>query len=256
MKILVLGACGLVAAKVASSLRQLGYAVATGSPGEGRHADAGQGLAAALHGVEVLIDVREPPPLDAPGALEAFEAAGHQLNAAMAAAGVEHHIALSALGLLRMGGSGHHRAKAVQERMVQAGANPYTIVRAAPLYECLARMAHCSPPGAALHVPLAQVQAIAAEDLAMALADAALARPQDGSMDVAGPQRMAMADWMQQYLCLRGDPRTVVPDADARYLGQRLDDSCLLPAGPARLGSTTLAAWVSKSGLLNGHNEV
>lgn len=255
MKILVLGAGGLVGAKVASNLRQLGYPVVAASPGTSIDANARQGLAAALRGVEVLIDVREPPTPEAAGALDGFEAAGHYLSAAIAAAGVEHHIALSALGLSRMQGSAYYRAKAVQEGMVQSGVTPYTIVRAAPLYECLARRAQCSPVDAALHVPVALVQAMAAEDLATVMADAALARPLGACMDAAGPQCMGMADWMQRYLHLRGDPRSVVPDVDALYQGLRLEDGCLVPAGPARLGSTTLAAWVCKSGLLNGQNK-
>lgn len=255
MKILVLGACSLLGAKVASNLRQLGYPVVTASPGASIDADVDPGLAAALRGVEVLIDVREPPSPQAAGALGAFEASARRLNAAMAAAGVAHHIALSALGLSRMQGSAYYRAKAVQERLVQAGSTAYTIVRAAPLYECLARWAQCSPAGVVLHVPVAPMQAMAAEDLAMVMADAALARPLGACMDAAGPQRMGMADWMQQYMHLRGDPRSVVPDGDALYHGLRLEDGCLLPAGPARLGSTTLAAWVCKSGLLQSQSK-
>jgi uncharacterized protein YbjT (DUF2867 family) len=238
MKVLVLGGCSPLGAKVVGNLRQLGYPVV---------ADADPGLAAALHGVEVLIDVREPPVMDTADALEDWVSACRQLNAAIAAAAVAHHIALSALGVQRLQRSSYYQAMARREQLIQAGSTPYTLLRAAPLYESLAELAHNIAAGAVLAIPVAQLQAMAAEDLAMLMADAALARPLDGYMEVAGPHKMAMADWMQQYLRLRGDPRTVRGNADVPYRGALLDDECLVPVEPARLGRTTLAAWVGKS---------
>ncbi|MEJ5030535.1 SDR family oxidoreductase [Comamonas sp. MYb69] len=237
MKILVLGGCRPLGAKVVSNLRQLGYPVV---------ADADTNMPAALHGVEVLMDVREPPVLDTTDALEGWACACRQLNAAIAAAAVAHHIALSALGVQRLQRSGYYQALALREQLIQAGSTPYTVLRAAPLYESLAQLAQGGAAGTALTMPLAQMQAMAAEDLAMLVADAALAQPLDGCMEVAGPQKMAMADWMQHYLRLRGDPREVLGDAHALYRGALLDGDSLLPTGPARLGRTTLAAWVCK----------
>ncbi|MDR0259193.1 MAG: NmrA family transcriptional regulator [Comamonas sp.] len=238
MKILVLGGCQPLGAKVVSNLRQLGYPVV---------ADADPRLPAALHGIEVLMDVREPPVIDTADALEGWACACRQLNAAIAAAAVAHHIALSALGVQCMQGSCYFQALALREQLIQAGSTPFTVLRAAPLYESLAQLAHNGVAASELAMPMAQVQPMAAEDLAMLVADAALARPLQGCMDVAGPQKMAMADWVQQYLRLQGDARTVQGDADVPYRGALLDDDCLVPVGPARLGRTTLAAWVCKS---------
>ncbi|WP_182340816.1 SDR family oxidoreductase [Comamonas koreensis] len=237
MKVLVLGGCKLLGAKVVSNLRQLGYPVV---------ADVDPRLPAALHGAQVLIDVREPPVMETADALASWASICRQLNAAIAAAAVAHHIALSALGVQRLQHSGYYQALALREQLIQAGSTPYTVLRAAPLYESLARLAQGSPAGTALTMPVARMQAMAAEDLAMLVADAALAQPLDGCMEVAGPQKMAMADWMQQYLRLRGDPREVLGDAHALYRGALLDGDSLLPTGPARLGRTTLAAWVCK----------
>nr|WP_312989688.1 SDR family oxidoreductase [Comamonas koreensis] len=237
MKILVLGGCQPLGTKVVSNLRQLGYPVV---------ADADPRLPAALHGIEVLIDVREPSVLDTVDALEDWACACRQLNAAIAAAAVTHHIALSALGVQRLQDSGYYQALALREQLIQAGSTPYTVLRAAPLFESLAQLAQGGAAGTALTMPVAQMQAMAAEDLAMLVADAALAQPLDGCMELAGPQTMAMAEWMQHYLRLRGDPRTVQGDADAPYRAALLDDDCLVPTGPARLGRTTLAAWVCK----------
>ncbi len=238
MKILVLGGCKPLGAKVVSNLRQLGYPVV---------ADADPRLPAALHGVEVLIDVREPPGVDTADALEDWACACRQLNAAIAAAAVAHHIALSALGVQRLQSSNYYQAIALREQLIKTGSTPFTVLRAAPLYESLAQLAHDSAAAAELAMPVAQMQPMAAEDLAMLVADAALARPLQGCMDVAGPQKMAMADWVQQYLRLQGDARTVQGGADVPYRGALLDDDCLVPVGPARLGRTTLAAWVCKS---------
>lgn len=238
MKVLVLGGCNPLGAKVVSNLRQLGYPVV---------ADADPRQPAALNGVEVLIDVREPPVIDTADALEDWARACRQLNAAIAAAAVAHHIALSALGVQRLQGSSYYQAIALREQLIQAGRRPYTVLRAAPLYESLAQLAHNGTAAAELVMPVAQVQPMAAEDLAMLVADAALARSLQGCMDVAGPHKMPMADWMQQYLRLQGDPRTVLGDANVPYRGALLDDACLVPVGRARLGWTTLAAWVGKS---------
>ncbi|WP_021025938.1 SDR family oxidoreductase [Comamonas sp. B-9] len=239
MKVLVLGGCALLGAKVVSNLRQLGYPVV---------ADVDPRLPAALHGAQVLIDVRDPPVMETADALDGWASACRQLNAAIAAAAVAHHIALSALGVQRLQHSGYYQALALREQLIQAGSTPYTVLRAAPLYERLAQLAQGGAAGTALTMPLARMQAMAAEDLAMLVADAALAQPLDGCMEVAGPQKMAMADWMQHYLRLQGDPRTVQGDAVMPYRGALLDDDCLVPTGPARLGRTTLAAWVCKCG--------
>ena len=238
MKVLVLGGCKPLGAKVVRNLRQLGYPVV---------ADADPKRPAALHGVEVLIDVREPPVMDTADALEDWASACRQLNAVIAAAAVTHHIALSALGVQRLQSSNYYQAIALREQLIQTGSTPYTVLRAAPLYESLAQLAQDGAAAAVLAMPVAQVQPMAAEDLAMLVADAALARPLQGCMNVAGPQKMAMADWVQQYLRLQGDARKVQGDADVPYRGALLDDDCLLPVGPARLGRTTLAAWVCKS---------
>lgn len=238
MKVLVLGGCNPLGKRVVGNLRQLGYPVL---------ADAGPQLPAALHGAEVLIDVREPPVVDTADALEGWARACRQLNAAIAAAAVAHHIALSALGVQRLQGSGYYQAIALREQLALTGNTPCTVLRAAPLYESVAQLAHDSVADTVLAIPVAQVQPVAAEDLAMLVADAALARPLAGCMDVAGPQKMAMAEWVQQYLRLQGDPRMVLGDADVPYQGALLDDGCLVPEGPARLGRTTLAAWVCKS---------
>ncbi|MCD2166780.1 Rossmann-fold NAD(P)-binding domain-containing protein [Comamonas koreensis] len=238
MKVLVLGGCQPLGAKVVGNLRQLGYPVV---------ADADPRLPAALHGIEVLIDLREPPVVDTADALEDWARACRQLNAAIAAAAVAHHIALSALGVPRLQSSNYYQALALREQLIQAGSTPFTVLRAAPLYESLAQLAHNGAAAAELTIPVAQMQPMAAEDLAMLVVDAALARPLAGCMDVAGPQKMAMADWVQQYLRLQGDPRVVLGDADVPYQGALLDDDCLVPAGPARLGRTTLAAWICKS---------
>ncbi len=238
MKVLVLGGCNPLGKRVVGNLRQLGYPVL---------ADAGPRLPAALHGAEVLIDVREPPEVDTADALERWARACRQLNAAIAAAAVAHHIALSALGVQRLQSSNYYQALALREQLIQAGSTPFTVLRAAPLYESLAQLAHNGAAAAELTIPVAQMQPMAAEDLAMLVADAALARPLVGCMNVAGPQKVAMADWVQQYLRLQGDPRVVLRDADVPYQGALLDDDCLVPAAPARLGRTTLAAWVCKS---------
>src|SRR5439155_6955605 len=135
MKIVVIGGSGLIGKKVVKNLRQQGHEVVAASPSSGVNTVTGEGLAQALAGAQVVVDVANAPSWDDKAVLEFFETAGRNLLAAEASAGVRHHVALSIVGADRLPASGYLRAKVAQENLVKASKIPFTIVRSTQFFE-------------------------------------------------------------------------------------------------------------------------
>jgi uncharacterized protein YbjT (DUF2867 family) len=247
MKILIIGGSGLIGSKVATNLRQLGYDIAVGSPSTGVNTMTGEGLANAVKGAQVVIDLSNSPSFEDKAVLDFFETSGRNLLAAEEAAGVKHHIALSVVGTERMLDSGYFRAKMMQEKLIKASKLPYTIVRSTQFFEFLAGIAQSGTVGNEIRLSPAHVQPISSDDIAAIVSDTALAQPINGTFDAAGPEKVGLADLMKRYLSAIGDKRVVVADANAAYYGAQLNNQSLTPTGGARLGATGLAAWLSKS---------
>src|SRR5690349_19133476 len=188
MKIVVIGGSGLIGKKVVMNLRQRGHEVVAASPSSGVNTVTGAGLAQALAGARVVVDVANAPSWEDDAVLAFFETSGRNLLAAEAVAGVGHHVALSVVGTDRLLASGYFRAKMAQENLIKASAIPYTIVRATQFFEFVGGIAQSATDGRTVWVPAVLMQPIAADDVAAVLADVALAEPLDGTFDVAGPQ--------------------------------------------------------------------
>src|SRR5579872_2285605 len=142
MKIVVIGGTGLIGKKVVMNLRQLGQEVVAASPSSGVNTVTGEGLAQALAGAQVVVDVANAPSWEDDAVLAFFETSGRNLLAAEAAAGVGHHVALSVVGTDRLLASGYFRAKLAQEKRIKASRIPYTIVRATQFFEFVG--GHCT----------------------------------------------------------------------------------------------------------------
>lgn len=247
MKILIIGGSGLIGTKVAANLRQLGYEVLIGSPSTGINTITGKGLADAVKGAQVVIDLSNSPSFEDQAVLDFFETSGRNLLAAEEAVGVRHHIALSVVGTERMLDSGYFRAKMAQENLIKASKVPYTIVRSTQFFEFLGGIAQYGTVGNEIRLSPAHVQPISSDDIAAIVSDTALAQPIDGTFDAAGPEKVGLAELMKRYLHALGDKRAVVPDANATYYGAQLNDQSLTPIGEARIGATGFSAWISKS---------
>ncbi len=247
MKILVIGGSGLIGSKVVTNLRQLGYEVLVGSPSTGINSMTGEGLADAMKGTQVVIDLSNSPSFEDQAVLDFFETSGRNILAAEEAAGVKHHIALSVVGTERMLESGYFRAKMAQENLIKAAKVPYTIVRSTQFFEFLGGIAQYGTVGNEIRLSPAHVQPISSDDIAAIVSDTALAEPINGSFDAAGPEKVGLAELMKRYLSALGDQRVVVTDAGAAYYGAQLNDQSLTPTGKARVATTTFAAWLSKS---------
>jgi uncharacterized protein YbjT (DUF2867 family) len=241
MKIVVIGGSGLIGSKLVAKLRQRGHEVVAASPASGVDTITGQGLAEALAGTEVVVDVANSPSFQDEAVLEFFQTSGRNLLAAESAAGVRHHLALSVVGTDRLLESGYFRGKMAQEELIKASGIPYTIVRSTQFFDFLGGIADAATSGTAVRLSPAPVQPIASDDVADALAGFALAAPVNGTLEIAGPDRLPLAELVRQFLKVKQDPRVVVEDADARYFGALLNDRTLVPGDNPRIGATHFA---------------
>lgn len=246
MNVTVIGGSGLIGSKLGVLLERAGHRVTLASPSQGVNTLTGEGLAQALAGAEVVVDVSNSPSFEAQAVLQFFRTSTTNLLAAEAAAGVRHHVALSVVGADRLADNGYMRAKVAQETLIRNGRQPYTIVRATQFFEFLTAIADAGMVDGTPHVSPALFQPMAADDVALFLSEVATAAPRNGIVEVGGPQRLPMHEAVQRALDARQDPRRVTADAKAPYFGSLLDDRSLVPAADARVGATTLDAWLSK----------
>ena len=245
MKIVVIGGSGLIGKKTVPNLRQRGHEVVAASPSSGVNTVTGEGLAEALAGARVVVDVANAPSWEDNAVLAFFETSGRNLLAAEAAAGVGHHVALSVVGTDRLLASGYFRAKLAQEKLIKASPIPYTIVRAKQFFEFVGGIAQSATEGQTVRVPPALMQPIVSDDVAAVVAEVALAEPLNRTFDVAGPEPIRQDDLVRRFLKATGDARTPITDPKALYYGITVNDQSLTPADHPRLGPTRFEDWLS-----------
>ena len=246
MKIVVIGGTGLIGSKVVTNLSAHGHDAVPASPGTGVNTLTGEGLAGALAGADVVVDVSNSPSFEDAAVLGFFETSTRNILGAEAAAGAGHHVALSVVGTERLAESGYMRAKIVQEKLIKNSSIPYTIVHATQFFEFAVRMADEASDGDTVRVPPVLIQPMAAEDVAAAVCDVVLGAPLNTTIEIAGPQPLRFEDFVRQGLRAVGDQRVVVADPQARYFGAWLSERTLLPGDGARLGATKFDDWLSR----------
>jgi uncharacterized protein YbjT (DUF2867 family) len=219
MKIVVIGGSGLIGAKLVTRLGEHGHEAVSASPSTGVNTLTGEGLAEALTGASVVIDVSNSPSWEDAAVLRFFETSTHNLLAAEAAAGVGHHVALSVVGTDRLAESGYFRAKIAQEKLIENSSIPYSIVRATQFFEFVKSIAAEATDGDTVRLPPVLVQPIAADDVAKAIGRISVGSPVNGITEVAGPEQFQLDELIRQGLAVRNDPRTVLTDPHARYFG-------------------------------------
>ena len=245
MKIVVIGGTGLIGSKVVEKLNRKGHNAVAAAPNTGVNTITGEGLAEALAGAEVVVDVANSPSFEDQAAMDFFQTAGRNLMAAEAAVGVRHHVALSVVGTDRLQDSGYFRAKLAQENLIKASPIPYTITHATQFFEFMRSIAGFSIKEGAVHLPPVLFQPMAAEDVAGALAEAALAEPVNGLIEIAGPETFTLDEAVRKVLEYDRDPRTVIADPVAPYFGVQVSERTLVPDDGARLGATKLDWWLA-----------
>lgn len=246
-RIVVIGGTGLIGSKVVKALTHRGHDAVPASPSSGVNTVTGEGLAEVLYGTQVVVDVANAPSWEDQAVLDFFQTSGRNLLAAAAAAGVRHHVALSVVGTERLLASGYFRGKMAQEGLIQASRIPYTIVRATQFFEFVGGIAQHATEGTIVRLPSALMQPILSDDVADAVADAAIASPVNGIVEVAGPEPIRMDELVRRFLVANGDPREVITDPNARYFGIPVDDRSLTPGANPRLAPTHFDDWLNRS---------
>ena len=247
MKIVVIGGSGLIGSKLVNKLREHGHEAVAASPNSGVNTLTGEGLAEALKGASVVVDVSNSPSWEDAAVMNFFETSTRNLLAAEAAAGVGHHVALSVVGTERLLESGYFRAKIAQENLIKASSIPCSIVRATQFYEFVKGIADFSTKGNEVHLPTALIQPMAADDVAAAIGRVAVGPPVNGIVEVGGPEQFHLDELIRRGLASRKDPRKVVADPQAKYYGVKLDDKTLVPENNARLGKIRFDEWLAQS---------
>jgi uncharacterized protein YbjT (DUF2867 family) len=245
MKIVVIGGTGLIGSQVVQNLQARGHEAVPASPNTGVNTITGEGLDAALTGAQVVVDLANSPSFEDAAVLEFFRTAGRNLLKAEVNAGVGHHVALTIVGADRVPDSGYMRAKIAQEELIEAAGQPYTIVRSTQFMEFMRAAADSATDGNTVHVPDANLQPIAAVDVAAAVTDVAVSDPVNGIIEIAGPEKIKFPELIRRVLAADNDPRKVVGDEHARYFGTELTDTSITAGPDARLGMTTFTEWLA-----------
>lgn len=250
MKIVVIGGTGLIGSRLVIRLKEHGHDVVPASPDTGVNTLTGEGLAEALRGASVVIDVSNSPSFEEKDVMDFFTTSTRNLLEYASAAGVKHYVALSVVGTERIPDSPYLRAKNAQEMLIKGGGIPYSIVHATQFFEFIKRIGDEASDGTTVRLPPVFIQPMAADDVVKAVGTVAVGTPLNGTIDVAGPQRFRFDELIRQDLTSRSDPRKVVVDPHARYFGAELEEGSLIPAGEARLGEIRFEDWLRKPALV------
>jgi uncharacterized protein YbjT (DUF2867 family) len=247
MKIVVIGGSGLIGSKLVTKLHEHGHEAIAASPNSGVNTLTGQGLAEALKGASVVVDVSNSPSWEDAAVMNFFETSTRNLLACEAAAGVEHHVALSVVGTERLSESGYFRAKIAQEKLIKGSTVPYSIVHATQFFEFLKGLADISLVDGNVHLPPVLFQPMAADDVATGVGRIAVGPPVNGTVEIAGPEQFRLDELVRRQLSALKDPREVIADPNALYSGAKLSERTLVPGNDARLGKTRFETWLAQS---------
>jgi uncharacterized protein YbjT (DUF2867 family) len=245
MKIVVIGGTGLIGSKLVNKLRE-GHEAVAASPNSGVNTLTGEGLAEALKGASVVVDVSNSPSWEDAAVLRFFETSTRNLLTYEADAGVGHHVALSVVGTDRMSESGYFRAKIAQETLIKTSSIPYSIVRATQFFEFLKGLADISMVGDKVHLPPVLFQPMAADDVASGVRRVAVGQPVKGIVEIGGPEPFRVDELVRRRLASLQDPREVIADPNARYSGATISEKTLVPGNNARLGETRFETWLTE----------
>jgi uncharacterized protein YbjT (DUF2867 family) len=247
MKVVVIGGTGLIGSNVVKRLQAEGHDALAASPNSGVNTLTGQGLAEALDGASVVVDVSNSPSFEDAAVLDFFETATTNIVGAMTAAGVGHLVALSVVGCDRLPDSGYLRAKVAQEKLITTSGVPFSIVRATQFFEFIGRIADEATVDGVVRLPSVLFQPEAAADVSAVVAAVAAGAPVMGMVEIGGPEQFRFDELVRDHLEAQGDPRKVVADPHAHYFNTELTERSLVPGEGARRLPTTYDEWARRT---------
>lgn len=247
MKIVVIGGTGLIGSKLVKKLRADGHDPLAASPDTGVDSMSGKGLSDALQGAHVVVDVSNAPDWGDAAVMDFFQTSARNILAAETAAGVGYHVALSVVGTDRLQASGYFRAKLAQEEALKAAPVPCAILRATQFFEFTKGIADFSTRDGTVFLPPVFFQPEAAVDVATTLAGIAEGAPVDGTIELGGPERFRLDEFVQRFLSAKGDRRQVVTDVNAPFYGIAVDERTLIPGDNTRIGTTRFEDWLEEN---------
>ncbi|VBA61917.1 SDR family oxidoreductase [Mycobacterium attenuatum] len=230
MRVVVIGGTGVLGSKVVEKLRQHHHDAVAASPRTGVNTLTGAGLADALRGADVVVDVTNSPSFDDDPVMEFFTTSTTNLVAAARAGAVGHYVAVSIVGSDQLPESGYLRAKVAQEKLIEESELPYSIVRATQFAEFTDAITASMTVGGEVRVPDALIQPIAAADLAAEVARVAEGKPLGGIANVGGPDKISFEQMARDVLARQGQTKTVVVDPEVGYFGTPLARNSLVTA--------------------------
>lgn len=245
MRIAIAGGTGTVGRHAVDAARERGHEVVVLTRGNGVDLVSGAGLEEALRGVDLVIDTSNINTLSTRKATEFFTSVTRNLLAAEAAAGVRHHIVPSIVGIDRAP-YGYFAAKLAHEQAVEAGAVPWTILRAMQFHEFAGQSLERLTV-AGLHLaPKVRTQPVAAREVGERLVELAEGAPAGHVADFAGPRQERLDDMIRRLAHATGVKGPVIPVAlpNKQLAAMRRGDT--LPGPDATLGRQTFDEWVAE----------
>jgi uncharacterized protein YbjT (DUF2867 family) len=252
MKIVVVGGTGLIGSKLVATLREHGHEAVPAALESGVNTLTREGLGEAFDGAAVVVDVTNAPSFEEAAVMEFFQTSTRNLLDAEVTAGVGHHVVLSVVGTERLSESGYFRAKQAQEALIEGGPIRYSIVHATQFFEFIGGIADAATDGGTVRLAPVFIQPMAADDVASAVGQVSVGSPVSGTVEVAGPERFRLDEFIRRGLSAGNDPRDVVADPEARYFGARLGERTLLPGDDAILAKTSFEDWLDQAASRSG----
>jgi uncharacterized protein YbjT (DUF2867 family) len=243
MKLVVIGGTGLIGSQVVRILNGSGHEAVPQSPSTGLDLLSGQGLAEALQGADVVVNLTNSPTFD-DAAPAFFQATMDNLLAAASAAGVGHAVILSIVGADQVPGLVYYRAKVLQEDILKAGPVPYSIVRATQFFEFMDATLAMTADEHTVRLPATLIQPLAAADVAREVADVSIGSPLRGARSIAGPDVFRLDELGKVTLAAHGDHRPVVSDDGAGMFAAASGDA-LLAREDTVIAKTSYREWLA-----------
>jgi len=247
MKFVVIGGTGLIGSKLVTKLTEQGHTASAASPRTGVNTLTGEGLAHALDGADVVVDVADSPSFAEQDVMHFFQTSTSNQLKLEKEAGVGVHVALSVVGADRLPEGSYLRAKVAQEKLIVDSGRPYSLVRATQFFEFVSRIADAQTVDGVVRVPPGSMQPMAADDVVDVLARLAAGAPLNATHEVGGPDPFPMSELIRLAFAASGDTRPIVADPAARYFGALIEGNELIPGEGAELAPTRFEEWLTAS---------